>query len=161
MPPRQVLTRTLGAIHVGSQRAMEKKRRQDEEYDLREIELQYQLPIDGEAGVLLAWTPEPVRIAFEWGFHYAPMQRDSELELPHFTYGAYLVSETPVGISACVSGWEEDEANGAITAALVSVGAHGGTGEPIPFRAFLHATFQGFATSLDETSENPELEIGI
>lgn len=159
MPPRQVLQRTLHSIHIGSVKSMQAKRQQDTEYDLREIELQYHIPVSGTAGTLLTWA-EPVTIPFEWGFHYAPMQRDSELEIPHFTYGAYIVTETPVGLLACVSGWQEEPRNGAITAADVSIGIMGhDEAALIDFQGYVHASFQGLAQSLDETSENPDLEV--
>jgi hypothetical protein len=171
MPPRQVLPRTLNSIHIGAVKSMQEKTRQDSEYDLTEIELQYQIAVSGEASAVLAWA-DPVTLAFEWGFHYAPMQRDSELELPHFTYGGYIVTETPVALLAVVKSWKEDPDNGAITGADVSIGflagpvapGDDGTGavaleQTVTFQGFLHASFQGLAQSLDETSENPDLEV--
>lgn len=159
MAPRQVLPRALHSIHVGAARSMQRKRRQDSEYDLSELTLQYQLPFSGEAGTLLAWS-EPVEIVFEWGFFYAPMQRDSELELPHFEYGSYVLTDAPVGILANVMTWQEEEANGGITGASVVLGAIGGDSEtPVPFSASVHVTFQGLATSRDNISENPDLEV--
>lgn len=159
MPPKQVLTRTLHTIHVGAVQSMQRKQQQDTEYDLIEIELQYHVPIQGSAGTLLTWT-EPVSVEFEWGFHYAPMQRDSDLELPHFTYGAYVVTETPVGLLACITGWQEERRNGSITGADVSIGVIGhDPAAPVDFQGYVHASFQGLAQSRDETSENPDLEV--
>lgn len=174
MPPKQVLPRALSSLSIGAVQSMQRKRKQDSEYDLIEVELQYQIAVTGDAGIYLAWAM-PVTIDFEWGFHYAPMQRDSELELPHFTYGAYVVTPTPVGVLACVSGWHEEPRNGAITGVDLSIGFVRGQGgvvaddgaaadaavgdATIPFKGTLHASFQGLAQSLDDTSQNPDLEV--
>jgi hypothetical protein len=67
---------------------------------------------------------------------------------------------------------KKDPENGAITGADVSIGflagpvapGDDGTGavaleQTVTFQGFLHASFQGLAQSLDETSENPDLEV--
>lgn len=139
------MQRVVQELTVGHVRSAQKLKAQNEQLALQEVELQYQLPINGRASKVISW--DSVKFDFEWDFHTAPGQRDSDLELPQMTYGAYIPRGGPVGVFACVRDYKENEKTGAVNGATVAIGviADGST----EFRGFLNVTFQGFAMSND------------
>lgn len=146
------MIRAVHEITIGAAKATEKRDRQLSELGFQEIDLQYQLPIQGEGTDIPVF--DTVEINFEWEFHYAPAQRDSDLEVPHMTYGAYL-TDGSAGIFANVKSWKANPANDGITGCTIQVGAIGNQN----FAGWLHVTFQGFAMSRDDLSDNPDLEV--
>lgn len=185
-PIRGEMIRTLQSIQIGTALALSGKRSRDDELDMHDIDLAYQLPISGVATSIIGWGQ--IEIEFEWQFHYAPANRDSRLVWPNFTYGAYIPSSlaegstiVPVGVLACVMDWMIDQDTNAIVGAVLAVGALGtGTAEDpasanpdttedstpsaaqvgTPFQGQLHVNFQGWAMSRDDFSDTPDLETG-
>ena len=155
MPVRGEMIRTLQDIQIGAPLAMQQRLARNAELDLHEIDLQYQVAISGTAGTTPGWGE--VVIEFEWEFHYAPSQRDSELEIPHFWWGAYIPTGGPVAVQACVTEWEQDLDTDAITGAVVSLAALGAGEE---FNGWAHLSFQGLALLREDFSDNADLEIG-
>lgn len=177
-PIRGEMIRTLQSIQIGTALALSSKRGRDDELDMHDIDLQYQLPISGVATSIIGWGQ--IALEFEWQFHYAPANRDSRLVWPNFTYGAYIPG-SPVGVLACVTDWMIDDDTNAIVGAELAVGAISGgtaeapasanpdtTGDATPsaaqvgaaFQGQLHVNFQGWAMSRDDFSDTPDLETG-
>ena len=155
MPVRGEMVRTLQEIQIGAPLSMAQRLARNAEMDLHEIDLQYQVAITGVSGNVPGWGT--IQIEFEWEFHYAPIQRDSRLEVPHFTYGAYVPFGGPVAVQACVVEWAVDLDTDAITGALVALAALG-SGEE--FNGSAHLTFQGLALLREDFSDSSDLEIG-
>lgn len=141
--PEGSVGRVLHELTIGTIQAVRAKDANDDQNKLREIDQQFQVAISGTAGAVPAFTPATVK--FDCPLYYAPGQRNSTLEFPHFTYGSQT---TPaVGVHATISEWMHDEKNGSIVGAVVQIGAVGG-GEP--FTGFVHLTFQGFGALIEE-----------
>jgi hypothetical protein len=141
---RGEMGRVLQEVVIGTQRQRRERARRDLEGNLAERELQYQLPVRGNAADVLGWGE--IELEFEWEFHYAPAQRESDLDWPHMTYGAQIDSGGPVALFCCVTGWAVDERTDAITGCALAVAALG-DGD---FAGLLHVSFQGFAISRDD-----------
>jgi hypothetical protein len=107
---------------------------------LVEREEQFQIAFSGVAEEFFAWQTAEVK--FGNVFVDATGQRDSELTVPHFTYGAELESPIPVGIMAVIMAWKKTDRDETIGCTL-AVGA-AATDQSTKFFGALHATFQGF-----------------
>jgi hypothetical protein len=172
-PIRGEMVRTLDSIQIGAALAMQKKRDRDDELAMHEIDLQYQLPINGIATSIIGWGT--IEIEFEWEFHYAPANRDSRLVFPHMTYGAYVPPPAPpIAVLACVTDWMIDPDTNAIVGAIIAVGAFASVAPPtttdgssdtpaeqgVTWKGHLHVSFQGWAMGRDDFSDTPDLESG-
>lgn len=141
--PEGAVGRLLHDITIGTIQAVRSKDASDAQNEMREIEQQFQVAISGVAGAVPAF--EGATLQFDVPFYYAPGQRDSDLEFPHFTYGSH--TNPAVGVHATVSEWVHDETNGSVIGAVVQIGAVG-LGEE--FTGFAHLTFQGFGALAEE-----------
>ena len=153
--PQGSVERVLAHIGVRTHQRIRAKDRRNERNAGRELELQYQYEISGTATVAPVWMELPA-INFDYSLHYAPGQRESTLEEPHFTYGSK--TNPPVGIHATVKEWLQDENTGAVVGAIVAVAAL--AGGSTPFKGKVHLTFQGFGT-LNEEDEEELMNEGI
>lgn len=146
------LQRAMSEITLQAVQSTRERDARDYQMGLGEHEEQFQIPLTGTAGRTPGFAE--IEIGFDHHFFYAPAQRDSDLDRPHFTFGSECAE--PVIIQACVKEWNIRESNGAIRGATlrVSVMAAG----TVAFEdAVLNVTFQGFA-ALDEV-ETEDLEI--
>lgn len=117
---------------------------------LIEREEQFQININGVAEEFFSWST--VEVKFGNVFVNATGQRDSELTVPHFTYGSMIQSPVPVGILANVMKWKKTDRDETIGCTLaIGVAA---TDQATKFFGKLHATFQGFGQPAN--SFNPE-----
>lgn len=137
--------RSLGALAIEINRAIERKRFEIERERLAEIDQQFQVEISGRAGGM---TWKSVNLAFDETFYDAPAQRDGDLEEPLFTYGSVIDKGQPVMISAHVSFWRVDQ-QGNITGATIRIGCFDPTNSGKSFSGRLHVNFQGFAAPDD------------
>lgn len=138
--------RLLDAITVGAPQKMRRKDALEAQHKLREIEQQFQFEISGVATKTL--TFEEVTVPFDYNYYYAPGQRESNLDFPHFTFGSQ--TNPSVGVHATISQWMRDQPDGSINGAVVAVGAHGNNQA---FTGVVHLTFQGFGALIEEGEE--------
>jgi hypothetical protein len=143
--------RSIADLTVKSVKATQKLQRWYEELGLAETDQQYQFQISGTAATLPAFTT--LAITFDFPFHFAPAQRDSDLETPQMTYGG--VCDAFVMLSAHVVQWTQDEDTGAYTAALVAVGCQAAV-EDLDFTGAIHMTFQGYSAPDDTDTADIE-----
>lgn len=155
MAPRGSIIRTLQAIQIGSTKAMQAREARNRELGLNEIDAQYQVTIEGTASTVPAFAT--VDLDFEYEFHHAPSQRDSDLWMPQLTVGSYIHQGGPLMVTACVVTWDENPDNGGITGANVGIGVMGSSTTPEQFGGYAHLTFQGFAISREDMEDNPDL----
>lgn len=149
--------RSIGQIAISVQRASDRRRIEQAQQGLAEVDQQFQIDLSGRAGAP-SW--ETVNITFDEIFVDAPGQRDADLDEPHFTFGATQQKGPPLWITAHVSDWATD-AQGNFTGAAVRVGVWNPLavaqteGEPgDPFIARLHLNFQGFSVPNDPSDED-------
>lgn len=155
MPPQGSVIRTLQAIQIGSTKAMQQRETRNRELGLNEIDVQYQVTVEGTASLVPAFSP--IDLDFEWEFHHAPSNRDSDLWMPHVSVGSYIHQGGPLIVSACVLSWDENPDNGGITGGTVGIGVMGASATPEQFGGYVHLTFQGYAISRDDMEDNPDL----
>lgn len=153
--PKGTIVRTLQSISIGATQAMKQRDARNRELGLNEEDIQYHVLIEGTASLVPAFSTK--ELDFEWEFHSAPGQRDSDLWMPHFTFGSYIHTGGPLIVTACVVTWEENPDNGGITGADVGIGVMGDSATPVPFGGYVHLNFQGFAISRDDMEDNPDL----
>ena len=144
--PDGAVQRVLHEVTVGTHRAIRARDDNKAKNKPRELEQQFQFAISGTAGAVPAW--QEVTVEFDYAFFFAPAQRESSLEYPHFTYGSQ--SSPPVGVHATVTEWLHNEDNGSIIGAKVAVGASGAS---VSFTGIVHLTFQGFGMLAEEDEE--------
>lgn len=139
-PQGHRLEQAMKGLTLGTVTDLRKAEERAYQDGLIEREEQFQVAISGVAEEFLDW--ETVEIKFSTAFMDASGQRDSELERPHFTYGAEIETATPVGILACVLEWKTTARNETIGCKLaIGVAA---SDRSTRFKGFLHANFQGF-----------------
>lgn len=149
-PEQQRLEKVLKGVTIGTVTDLRKAQERAYADGLIEREEQFQVAVSGAAEEFLDW--QEVEVKFGTMFVDASGQRDSELERPHFTYGAEIETPTPVGLMACVLEWKTTARNETIGCKLaIGVAA---SDRATKFRGFLHATFQGFGQP--NTSFMPE-----
>lgn len=157
--PVHALHRAVGDLTLGIAKSMRARDARDAEMGLSEIMQQYQVRFSGVSDS--AWGFAPVTLTFDFPFFYAPGQRDSDFDRPHFWYGAETTGADGTGagiaiaFSAVVSAWVEEPKNGAIVGATVQIGVCGTV--QAAYEGIAHLTFQGFsALSEDE----PDFDLG-
>jgi len=144
--------RVLQKLTIGVTQARERRDATARQLGMRELEQQFQFPISGQAGTTIAW--DSMGCDFDYPFYFAPGQRDSDLEVPHMTYGVVLEGGTPVAIVACVTGWKRDNTDDSYTGATVAVGAFSpGASAPIQYGGAIHISFQGYGALLEDETE--------
>lgn len=142
MPDLQVnrLDKALKGLAIGVPRNLQEAQERAYKDGLIEREEQFQIAIGGNAEEFFAWSV--VEVKFGTLFVNATGNRDSELEVPHFTYGASIETDSPVGVLAAVMEWKTTDRLEIIGCDLaIGVAA---TDRATRFKGFLHATFQGF-----------------
>lgn len=155
MAPRGTIVRYQQGAVVGTVKAMQARERLNAELGLNEIDVQYQVGINGTASLVPAFAS--IEIDFEFEFHSAPGNRPSDLLTPHFTDGAYIYQGGPLIVRASVTAWKENPDNGGIPGCTVAIGVQSATAEPEVFAGYAHLNFQGYAVSLDDMEDNPDL----
>lgn len=141
--PMHKLHRAMEDLTLNIQAAIRDRDERNYELGMVEHEEQIQIPIGGPINGLGFQTFE---VEFDSPFFYAPAQRDSDLERPHFSFG--YETETDVVISCRVAAWTDKETNGATIGATVGVAVL--STSDVTFEGVLHLTFKGFA-ALEET----------
>lgn len=135
--------RAIADLTVGVAKSTEARRRREAELGLTESWQQFHVPLSGSAGTLPSFVY--VDVEFDYGFHYAPGQRDSDLERPHFSFGSECDGEVDLG--ANVSEWNVDSDTGAYLGATVRLSAI--AADETSFTGTAHLTFQGFSAPDD------------
>lgn len=153
--PHGTVIRYQQGTTIGVFKGRQRRERQQAELGLNEIDVQYHVAINGTASTVPGFTT--VDFDFEFEFHSAPGNRPSDLLLPHFTFGSYIYSGGPLMVSCCVTSWDENPNNGGISGADIGIGVMGSSAEPEEFAGYAHLTFQGYAVSLDDMEDNPDL----
>lgn len=143
--------RAIADLTIGVAKATKARQDRVDQLGLQETYLQYQLPIGGTAGTLPGFATQA--ITFDFPFHYAPGQRDSDLEVPHFTHGSEVDGD--VSVSTSVRSWDIDSDTGAILGATIGVSTIAAV-EFVTFEGFVHVTFQGFCTPEDTPDDTIE-----
>jgi hypothetical protein len=134
------LSRAMDGLTIG---AVKDLRRRDEEMaadGLQEMEEQFEIAVSGRAEEFVAWQYAVLK--FGLVFIDGTGDRDSELVLPHFTYGCKIDTPTPVGLIAAVMEWNTND-RGETVGCKLAIGLLA-TDRATKFRGSLHATFQGW-----------------
>ena len=149
------INRSVRALTVDTIRDLERRRHMLGFDALGELEQQFQLAIEGQAGEVIGWFEIP--LTFNVEFYNAVDQRDSPYTIPHFTYGSVITSQTPALITACVRRWDIDEQD-TVSGATVAVGVcNPGTDIATPFQGYIHLTFQGYGAPVENFAD---LDVG-
>lgn len=136
----QRLEQALKGLTIGTIQDMNKAAEGAARDGLIEREEQFQIEISGTAEEFFSWNIAEIK--FGTLFTNATGQRDSELEQPHFTYGASIITAIPVGVLASVMEWIETDRKEVVGCKL-AIGA-AATDRHTKFRGLLHASFQGY-----------------
>lgn len=142
--PAGALGRAMSDLTVGTLRAQRARALRDRQMGAAELDLQYQIDITGVGGLAPGFTT--IQVDFDYEIYYAPGQRDSTLETPHFTHGAVVVGS--VMVTAHVQSWTTDEDNGAFIGALVMIGVIGSGS----YTGTVHLNFQGYGSLREDDS---------
>lgn len=142
---QQRLQKGMQRLTIGTVQAMDKYFSEKEIEALKEMDEQFKIEVNGRAEEFPVW--DQVDIKFGTTFVDATGQRDSPFDRPHFTYGAEITSDSPVGILACVMNWKVND-KGETTAARVAIGAVA-TDLSTMFSGLVHMTFQGYGAPVD------------
>lgn len=146
------LERSLAAVTIGMVRQRTAHERNRRDNALQEIEQQFQTPFSGEAGTALSDDDQRFSFTFDSPFVYAPGNRDSDLDVPQFSFGAQV--RGAVQLTGHVTEWIRDPGRGVVTGASVRLVAHApGVTTPVPFSGVAHFTFQGYAAVDENESE--------
>lgn len=134
------LQKAMQGITIGVVKDTQARRDKILRDGLQERVEEIRLPIAGSAEEFPAWSETTVR--FQTNFVNATGQRDSPFTTPHFSYGAYLTTSTPVGIFAVVMEYTTNGREETI-GARIAVGV-AATDQPTRFRGEVHCTFTGY-----------------
>lgn len=145
--------RAINDITLGVAKATRRRQERIAELGLREEDQQYQIAVSGTAGNALGVGS--LSVVFDFPFHFAPGQRDSDLEVPHMTFGAEC--DALVQLGAFVLGWLQDSGTGAFVGANLAVSCIAPTAG-VDFTGKLHVTFQGFSGPDDSSDVDIDLE---
>jgi hypothetical protein len=146
------VNRAIHGLSLGVVRSLNKEEQRRKNMGLGEVDLQYQVDVNGEAGTLVDWSF--VQLDFQFAFYYSAYSRDSDLDRPQFTQGATIDSGTPVVINACVVDWALDPEVQGVTGATMAIGAFSpGASEAVPFNGSVHLVFQGYSGVIENESD--------
>lgn len=139
---------------MGLHQSAMQRRRMLEDGFTGEFEQQFQVKLSGSAGNQWGWVDQ--QFNFEYPFLYAPLQRRSDLELPHFRSGIEFQAPTPtvmVTLHAIVIDWNRSEENWIVGAKVrFAVQCPTAQATAVNYNAIAHLAFQGYA-SLPEGGE--------
>jgi hypothetical protein len=155
----QQIHRSVSAMAFRLTEQIQAKAHQADDYALREVELQYQIDITGQAGPFAEW--QEISIAFDEILYDAPGQRNSDNDEPHVWFGKVIDTAQPVFIDAHVSDWDIND-SGHTTGVTVRVGVFD-LGKPDEqqdtyFSGRLHVTIQGLGAPDDQQETDGEGE---
>jgi len=139
-PQIQQMEKALKGLTIGTVQSMNEAADRAAKDGLIEREEQFQIEVSGTAEEFFDWSIAEIK--FGTLFTNATGQRDSELEQPHFTYGASIITATPVGVLASVMEWIETDRK-EIVGCKLAIGV-AASDRHTKFRGFLHASFQGY-----------------
>lgn len=156
-PTQTSLRRSLTAVTLGVQQAVERRDRENEPIRLADRDQIFQVDVTGTVeSDLSEWTEIP--LDFTYAFMGDENVRDNPYSRPQFTFGWEMLTAEPVILAACVTRWDETP-EGEVVGALVKCAAHSPARSDAgkPFRAVLHLTFTGYCgpIAVDE-DEEPE-----
>ena len=137
--------RAVRGLTLGVMSAAKRAKEQRELEGLSHIEENIKVDVVGRAEEFPIWTQ--VHLEFETVFIDASGQQDTEFDRPHFTYGAVVTKNGPVGILSCVVDWDvndREEVTGCILAISAVATDHGRR-----FQGEVHARFQGYGMPAD------------
>lgn len=149
------LQRSLSAMTIGVLRRQKERADDRRPIELTEREHQFQLPVSGTAYQGIVWTKRDVD--FDTIFFGATGYRDSEFERPQVHYGFVIEpadKNQPVLpiIPTLAVEWKVDDME-ATYGATLHIGVHSPTVDPVDFEGFLHITFQGWGSPLENSTE--------
>lgn len=146
------IVRVMQGLSIGTVQETTRRAEKARELGLREIEVQFQIPVAGSAGTVIEWDSSSCD--FDYPFYYAPGARDSDLDTPQMLYGAVIESGSPVVLTACVTAWKQDESDDSYIGATLAIGAYSpGVAEAVSFGGSLHVSFQGYGALLEDETE--------
>jgi hypothetical protein len=153
----QQIHRSVSAMAFRISQEIHKRASETDDYALREVELQYQIDIAGQAGPFAEW--QEVTITFDEILYDAPAQRNSDNDEPQVWFGVVIDSAQPVFINAHVSDWDINN-SGHTTGVTVRVGVFD-PGQPDEaqdtyFSGRVHLTVQGFGAPDDQDDTEGE-----
>jgi hypothetical protein len=138
--------RSLAAITVRTKQAYDAHEARQRELAARETTAQFKVTVNGTANGHMAWSDH--KITFHEPF-YSDSERDSDFDVPHFTFGYELPTGAPIMLSAHVRVWDIDQ-DEVVRGATVRIGVcrpglRDRAADTVKFRAITHLTFQGWA----------------
>lgn len=145
-PKTAQLERSLEALTIGLVQDVRHRNRMLHDGQQGEFQQQMQVELSGTAGNVWAWQDQ--KLSFEYPFVYAPLQRQADLLVPHFTCGFTLAQTTNlILLHAHVIAWNVTEESWVIGATVrFAVSAPNAVVTPVPYDAQAHLTFHGYAT---------------
>jgi hypothetical protein len=151
--PGRQLARSLTALTIGTVKAQEARERELGPLRLQELTQEVQVPLTGKA----TETPgsETVNVKWPYPFVYAPAQRDSPLENPHFSFGVESLSPSaPAIVIPQVTRWLRSEEGFAVGAAVLLTAWLPGASAPTDYRSLVHLTFTGYGAPIAEEDDD-------
>mgnify|MGYP000874607797 CR=1 FL=1 len=149
------LQRSLAAMTIGVVKARDSKRANKIPYELQEGEQQFQLPITGTAQRGVTWAKK--ELTFDFLFYEATGYRFVPFDSPQFSHGFVIEpvddkeAVKPIFVSAMAE-YVRRDLDDAVTGAVMHVGVHSPTIEPVEFEGYLHLTFQGYGCPVETES---------
>lgn len=154
---QQAIHRSVSKMAFSLSNEIQKKARETDDYALREVELQYQFDIAGQAGPFAEW--QEVSITFDEILYDAPAQRTSDNDEPQVWIGKVITTSKPVFIDAHVSDWDIND-SGHTTGCTVRVGVFDpslpDTAQDTRFAGRIHLTVQGLGAPDDQEDTDGE-----
>jgi hypothetical protein len=149
------LARSLRTMTVGTVQAHQELRDAYAADSLGELDMQFQVPVTGEAAAKIGWVK--VNVEFAAPLIAADDERQSPYSDPLFTSGFVLLTEDPVLHSVYVRRWVLDTADvDYYTGAEVRIGIWSPTPKRVPFKAEAHLNFQGYGTPNEPLTDEDE-----
>lgn len=142
--------RAVQGMSIGAIKSWQDRRERVWQDALDEYDQQFQAPITIETNYAGAWVEFDV--IFNLVFVLEPT-RDSNYDVPQFTYGVEYKSGTPVHISVMVKSWVKD-VQGVRGAKMMAGAFNPATGKMVKFVGVLHLNFQGFGGPESDESES-------
>lgn len=145
---QHALDRMADEITLGVARSMQARRERDADMGFDEAEQEFQVEVSGTGDTTAGFASK--EIEFDYQFIYAPAQRDSDLEVPQFSYG--FECDADIMLSAHVREWLRDASNGAYVGATVRVGVLAGA-SGVAYSGVLHLSFAGYGAPIESSPD--------
>lgn len=152
MSDTRILARAVRSMTLGSIDRHVRRANTSAWEGLNEIDQAFHIPVQGNAGSLLAWTD--VELKFDAPLLDTPENRRTPYSDPTFTCG--VVVSAPVIIMPNVALWHKTD-EGTTTGALMRIGVYAPRNPAdltpevgIPFKGEVHLNFQGYGAAEDD-----------